>query len=465
MTPAVRVAQPCSISSCDEPAAFRTRSRPTWCDRHITALLGAGGLEPLEPFTGPKDFRLTRCMSCGCEAHYRFEYTLAKNAEGEATCRACFWRGWAARSRAMQGAYADVTPVDVDAVAGLAALHDYDYLGALSSPSLGDDPHLVRCRFCGRRSAQRAADIVWGCQCQVNPSRARQTAFASPGEEARSSGATPPVTAETVGPVSGLSPELTEQWHPTLNLPRQAGTVSPRSRKEFWWREASCGHEWVATPAERQKRQRLRCPECRTILDSLAYHFPAIAAEWAPENPTTAWHVRPAGQTSFTPTWVCSTNEAHRWQASVISRTTGSGCPECREPGKSRVELRHFDAALSVFGTASSGRSLHSTVFVRRSSWLVDIVVTLADGRELVIEYDGAYWHAGAEKTAVDIEKSEDLLRAGFLLVRLREAPLPPLPVNHPAYVEFPVSPTTPDPDAVIARVQAWVESLARATT
>lgn len=398
-------------------------------------------------------------MSCGCEAHYRFEYVLAKNAEGEPTCRACFWRAWAARSRAMLGPYADFTPVDLAVAADLARAHDYDYLGALSSPSLSDDPHLVRCRFCGRRSAQRLGDIAWGCQCQANPSRAKQTATASPGDAARAAAVADGAT-DGESAVSRLSPELTEQWHPTHNLPRALATVSPQSKKAFSWLEASCGHEWMATPAERQKGQRLRCPECRTILDSLAYHFPTIAAEWAPENPTTAWHVRPSGQTAFLPEWVCSVNPAHRWVASVISRTTGSACPECREPGKSRIELRHFDAAKALFGTASSGRSLHSNVFVRRTSWLADIVVALDDARELVIEYDGSYWHAGEDKTAIDVEKSNDLLKAGFLVVRLREAPLPPLAIEHPAYVEFEVSSTAPDPDAVLARVQKWVQSL-----
>ncbi|WP_199823290.1 hypothetical protein [Streptomyces sp. NRRL WC-3742] len=46
----------------------------------------------MEPFAKPTAWRLTRCLTCGCEAHYRFEYTVSKNAEDEATCRACYWR-------------------------------------------------------------------------------------------------------------------------------------------------------------------------------------------------------------------------------------------------------------------------------------------------------------------------------------------------------------------------------------
>jgi hypothetical protein len=304
---------------------------------------------------------------------------------------------------------------------------------------------------CGRRL---------GCQCQVNPTRAKQTAYASPGDTARAS-----AVEDAVEPLplnARLSPEITAQWHPTLNSPRDVATVSSGSRKTFWWREPSCGHEWAATPSERQKRQRLRCPECRTILDSLAYHFPTIAAEWAPENPTTAWHVRPSGATPFTPAWICSTDPTHRWEASVASRTAGSDCPECRVPGKSKVELLHFDAAQEMFGAASSGRSLHSNAFVRRTSWLVDIMVPLAGGQELVIEYDGAYWHAGEEKTAIDVEKSLDLIADGYLVVRLRESPLPPLPIVASNYAEFVVSSTAPSPTAVIGHVHAWTQTVTR---
>ena len=44
----------CAEPGCTERPAFRTRTRPTWCDDHITAILWASGLEPLEPFVKPK---------------------------------------------------------------------------------------------------------------------------------------------------------------------------------------------------------------------------------------------------------------------------------------------------------------------------------------------------------------------------------------------------------------------------
>ncbi|MET9608392.1 zinc-ribbon domain-containing protein [Streptomyces sp. NPDC006512] len=252
----------------------------------------------------------------------------------------------------------------------------------------------------------------------------------------------------------GLGAEIASQWHPVKNGAVELATVSPGSRKARWWQDPGCGHEWQETPAQRDKGQRLRCPVCRTILDSLAYHFPELAAEWSSANPVSAWQVRPTGLTPFVPTWVCAASPEHVWQVSLASRTGGSGCPECREHGKSQVELDHHAAAERAFGNAASGQSLRHDLFARRAAWLVDISVELPHGQKLVIEYDGSYWHA--DKGDLDLEKSRDLLAAGHLVVRLREHPLPALPISEPGYTEFFVHATAPDPDATIARVKQW---------
>ncbi|MFF0747318.1 zinc-ribbon domain-containing protein [Streptomyces sp. NPDC004111] len=589
--PSSKAGQQCARLGCEQSTAFRTRTRDAWCDAHITEILREGGLEPLESFTKPKAWRLTRCLVCGCEAHYRFEYTLEQNGYGEATCRACYWKRWAQEARHRMGAYADMAPVPTAEARKCAETNGYDYLGALTEPSLADDPHLVRCRYCGRLSADRLGDIAFGCRCQTNPRRDRQTSSPGGAKERdllKDSGlpvvdwwdherndveawnsvtvrarreaawccpdcglrftkrvldmvnfrecpecgpkrraewqaeyeryqATPvsdvpellaawaddtdsrTVMAAGPGPLRrfrcpqghhprmepltylkrgcpscrgqdtlvdrvamgeidpatfGISAEIAAQWHPTKNGRIELAKTSPGSRRTVWWREPSCGHEWQATPAQRDKGQRLRCPDCRTILDSLAYHFPELAAEWSPTNPVSAWHVRPSAQTLYTPTWVCSVNPQHVWQAALATRASGSGCPECREHGKSQVELDHHAAAERIFGKASSGPSVRDEAFTRRANWLVDITTELADGQRLAIEYDGAYWHA--DKTDLDVEKSRDLLAADYLVARLREHPLPPLPLSDPAYAEFAVFVSAPTPDATIERVKEW---------
>ena len=156
--------QPCAAPGCENTAAFKTRSKPTWCDDHITAILRAGGLEPVEPFTNPDDWRLTRCLNCGCVAHYRLEYTLQKLDEGEPTCRACFWRDWAAKVREAHEKAGVLYPVlDLAALARDAAQLGFDYLQPLTEPPREHDPHLIQCQTCGKRSACRNHDIFCSC--------------------------------------------------------------------------------------------------------------------------------------------------------------------------------------------------------------------------------------------------------------------------------------------------------------
>ncbi len=141
---------------------FKTRSKPTYCDRHITAILREGGLEPLEEFTNPDDWRLTRCLHCSVEAHYRLVYTLDKNREGIPTCKACYWRKWAEWARSVGDTEAAHTTEELQALAANAGL---EYLGPLTMPSLPNDPHLTICNSCGRHSANRARDMPFGCSC------------------------------------------------------------------------------------------------------------------------------------------------------------------------------------------------------------------------------------------------------------------------------------------------------------
>lgn len=586
------------------PAAFRTRTNPAWCDAHVTAILQAGGLEPLEPFEGPKKWRLTRCLTCGCEAHYRFEYILANNADSIATCRACFWRSWASQQRGALEGYADLTPPSIAVAKGYAEQHGFEYLGPLTNPSLRYDPHRTRCNYCGRIAAQRLGDIGFGCQCQTNPRRAMQTSrvrgSGAPGvksakdllrdsklpvlewwdHDANETSVWETVTVKArrevawrcpecdlrfsarildmvgyrscpncsarlkaewdaeyarlkvtpiadvaelaeawaddadprqvtvagegmtlrhfrcpqghhprITPLSflrhgcpscrgnktrterleavaadptlhAMNREVASQWHTAKNGNLRLESISPGSRRTVWWKSWECGHEWQATPAEREKGQRLRCPECRTILDSLAYHFPEIADEWSPQNPLSAWQVRPSGSTAFTPIWVCVNDPHHTWTANLASRANGSGCPECREAGKSKVELAHHEAAVRAFGAASSGQGVVDEAFTHGVRWLVDITSVTAAGLKIAIEYDGAYWHA--DKVAIDTAKSLDLLAAGWLVVRLREDPLLALGIDHPRYSELTVHSTTPDPVGVMDRVHAWASSITR---
>ncbi|ARU45895.2 zinc-ribbon domain-containing protein [Corynebacterium silvaticum] len=492
----------CAADGCERTGAFRTRTRPTWCDEHLRALYKEGGLTLLDRFTKPAEYLLTRCNHCGFEGHYRFEYVLERRKHSEQVCRACYWTKWAKGARKHSGN----RPVDLHHIQQMAEANGFTYLGPLTEPSLDEDPHGTRCNRCGRVEAQRPGDLGWGCTCSRNTKTAsagtKKTAGANLLKNSDSRYAdwwdhdrNPPELWETaklksrkeawwrcpadhsfqrrISDVTGshsspcptcreaaaetrkrradeaaedplstrLTPEIASQWHPTKNEKFKLSTISPNSRRVVWW----CGHEFQATPRERDKYERLRCPECRTILDSLAFHYPEIADEWSSENSLSPWHVRPnTSQLVEPPLWVCRQNPAHTWSAMPAVRVNGSQCPKCRTAGKSMIERLYVEAARAYWGEAQSGPRIHSPAFTNHSSWSVDIRVSLADGRSLVIEYDGAYWHK--DKGPVDRIKSIDLLRDGHIVVRLREAPLHSLEIDDPDYHELTVYSGAKDP-------------------
>lgn len=158
--------QICAVEGCGETAAFKTRSKPTWCAGHIQEMQREGGLIPLETFTHPEDFQLAECVTCTIQAHYRFAYTLEKNGYGEATCRACYWRDWAVETRRLQAAWSTPTPVPYDEAKSHAEQNGFEYLGPLTAPSFQEDPHHTKCRRCGKISVDRLSDIGFGCRCQ-----------------------------------------------------------------------------------------------------------------------------------------------------------------------------------------------------------------------------------------------------------------------------------------------------------
>lgn len=252
-------------------------------------------------------------------------------------------------------------------------------------------------------------------------------------------------------------PEIASQWHPTKNGTKLTpDTVTPDSKRTVWWLAECCGYEWEEQVKSRNKYKRQHCPQCQTILDSLGWVDPGLAAEWDPANPLTPWHVRPNAQTSFMPAWICSVDPSHRWEAALSSRSNGAECPDCRESGKSRIELDHLSAAKTVFKKVRSGAVARDSVFATRKSWTIDILIEREDTR-VAVEYDGAYWHSPEPKRLVDQRKTLDLLSAGYKVVRLREDSLPSLEVDSPEYLEIRVYSTAPQPDRVITEISEWL--------
>ncbi|WP_197515689.1 hypothetical protein [Arthrobacter sp. U41] len=162
VTAVTAAGQQCSKDGCVNSAAYRTLSKPAWCLDCIADILLEGGLTAAEPFIGPEEWRLATCLDCGVQAHYKFEYTLDKNAVGEKTCRACHWTDWAKWACQMSGEAAPARIYSREEIIAHLDKHGFDLVATTVDVNDGNDP-ITRCRSCNKISAQRMGDIGWGC--------------------------------------------------------------------------------------------------------------------------------------------------------------------------------------------------------------------------------------------------------------------------------------------------------------
>lgn len=254
------------------------------------------------------------------------------------------------------------------------------------------------------------------------------------------------------------SPELTLEW----NTVRNGSKISPdnvkiTSKRNVWWKCLECGHEWQRPVYQRDRSYGQACPNCGKVLNSFAWQYPGIAAEWSPNNPVSPWSIYPgASNLAFVPEWVCKNNPTHVWHAGIAARIHGNECPECSDSGRSRIALKYHEELKRVFENARAEVPLFSKSF-SHNPWTVDSVFSVGD-TQIVVEYDGEYWHEGKED--VDKRKSSDLLDAGYLVIRLRENNLPSLRINRKEYVEFRVNSQKPNIECTVSSVAEWTNSL-----
>jgi hypothetical protein len=135
-------------------------------------------------------------------------------------------------------------------------------------------------------------------------------------------------------------PEVAREWHPTKNGELTPETIGIKSKKKVWWRcLVDPRHEWDSSPAERtgfirNTDKRAGCPFCSgrrvSALNSLATHFPNLAAEWHPtkngsRTPETTWY-----RSTLKYWWQCPKDPTHVYSNKLYRRTERDlGCPYC----------------------------------------------------------------------------------------------------------------------------------------
>lgn len=160
-------------------------------NEELDQILAQAGLRMNEPYNPKCSYRkdkyiFTKCMTCGVEAHYRLKYILDKNEQGEKVCRACYWLAWYGESHEMydqavqsmiaqgttreelrkQGVLDTPKGLQWDNAAALAKQHGYELVDLLTGEREDDEVMIVRCTSCGRQTAERPADVKFGCTCR-----------------------------------------------------------------------------------------------------------------------------------------------------------------------------------------------------------------------------------------------------------------------------------------------------------
>ena len=140
------------------------------------------------------------------------------------------------------------------------------------------------------------------------------------------------IVREGYNDLQTTNPLLVKEWLFERNLDLVPNDVTAGSKKKVWWKCSKCGYEWTAAIYSRAKNGR-GCPACANRVvyqgkNDLANLFPSLASEWdyakngdlKPDEIVYGSHNKVW--------WKCS-KCGFEWEAKIVSRTRGSGCPSC----------------------------------------------------------------------------------------------------------------------------------------
>lgn len=225
------------------------------------------------------------------------------------------------------------------------------------------------------------------------------------------------VLIEGVNDFATVYPKAATEWDYEKNYPIIPNKVRANSNKKYWFK-CEKGHSWETGLNQRRKNN---CPYCgsQKLLkgyNDLATKNPLLCEEWNFErnSPLTPEDVM---QFSNIKVWWKCRNCGNEWQTKVNARSSGTGCPKCKNDYKvSEAERIIFFYIKKQFEDAMI--SYHPKWLKRKE---IDIYIP---SLSLAIEYDGEVWH---KDTSKDLQKTKTILENGISLIRIREENCPPL--------------------------------------
>lgn len=213
-----------------------------------------------------------------------------------------------------------------------------------------------------------------------------------------------------------LYPFLLAEWHPTKNKKPLNEYVAQSNEIGIW--KCKKGHIWDAPIYTRTNRSN-GCPYCtgqKVCIDNcVATLYPWLIDEWHPtKNNFSLYQVTcGSGKKGW---WVCLVCN-YVWNTFIYARTrkTKNGCPNCRLPTRSVYEIQLAFELLKFFSFDIDDQKIISD----NKIFYIDFKLKK---QNIIIEYDGSYWHRNSYLK--DLSKSIFLRNLGWIVIRIREAPL-----------------------------------------
>lgn len=232
---------------------------------------------------------------------------------------------------------------------------------------------------------------------------------------------------------------MAKDWLPELNGGVTAFEVYAHARKEAMWRCRECGYQWPTQVSNRTRADGTGtgCPDCarreharfmaalHRVHGLLVDYSPRIAEDWDPdaEENEGVDLAEVMAQSAHHAGWKCR-DCGYRWACRVANRTAnGTGCSDCKKGRESVQEVGMREFLAERMPVAAKGR-VRRTDGGGKRPWQVDV---LSEAAGVVVEFDGSWWHsekANPGMAVKDARKAADIRSQGFLVVRVREAPL-----------------------------------------
>lgn len=228
------------------------------------------------------------------------------------------------------------------------------------------------------------------------------------------------------GSLADKNPLLAKELHKDNKLNADEIPITYGRQESFKWKCHKCGYIRYAAvnvrhlgfnkitgcPNKKCENYRWKYLGKRNInlqitkRGSFAKNYPELLAEWDFEkNKRTPDEYSPDSAQKIW--WICKNK--HSWEASIGSRSRGSGCKKCSGHGTSKLEIRVYCELIHIF------RDVDFHKYIKGLE--IDIYL---NNYNLGIETDG-YIHHKLKTSKFDLIKNKKLKQNNVKLIRLRD--------------------------------------------